>query len=111
MIDSILEQLGGGADLAAVASSAGLLGGGTSTLVALMIGGKILRFIIRTLLTAALTGVGFYFLLGWLGFKIVPANDVAALPNSSELVGIERVEEDDDSTRYVIQSPFRGKDG
>jgi hypothetical protein len=108
MIDTILEQLGGGADLAAVASSAGLLGGGTSTLVALMIGGKILRFIIRTLLTAALTGVGFYFLLGWLGFKIVPASEVADRPNASDLVGIERVEtEEEAATRYVIRSPFR----
>lgn len=110
MIEDILNSLGGGADLAAVASSAGLLGGGTSTLIALAIGGKILKFVIRTVLTALLTGVGFYFLLGWLGFKIVPAEDVAGLPNASDLVGIERVDEDkDDDTRrrYVIQSPLR----
>lgn len=111
-MEGILSQLGGGADLAAIASGAGLLGGGTSTILALMIGGKIVRFIVRTILTAALTGIGFYFLLGALGFRIVPAEEVAAVrPQGEGFVGIESVAAtvptEPGKTTYVINSPFR----
>ena len=43
-----------------------------------MIRGAIMRFIVRTLITALLTGIGFYILLGVLGFQIVPAEESAS---------------------------------
>ena len=67
-------------DLAAVASGAGLAGGGTSALLAMAVSGAIRRFIVRLLMTAVLTGVGFYLLLGWLGFEIVPRDEIAQAP-------------------------------
>ena len=63
-------------DLAAVASGAGLMGGAAGTGIALMFSGAIVRFLARTVLTAALTGVGFLGLLHYLGFEIVPPDDL-----------------------------------
>lgn len=71
-------------DLAAVASGAGLLGGAGAAGVAAFISGAIMRFLLRTLLTAALTGVGFLALLYYLGFEIVPRDEVAAAPAATE---------------------------
>ncbi|MEQ9314777.1 MAG: hypothetical protein RLN72_02935 [Henriciella sp.] len=111
-------------DLAAVASGAGLAGGGGAAMLAWTIKGAIMRFIIRTLVTAVLTGIGFYFLLGFLGFQIVPSDEVAAAPPSSsmafddsddtfrpqstrpELAG-EPAEDADAEKRIVVKSPFR----
>lgn len=120
-------------DLAAVASGAGLAGGGGAAILAWSIKGAIMRFIARTLITAVLTGIGFYFLLGWLGFEIVPRDEVAAAPAprasvfaqsdsfmpaerpaaGDELAGAgpetgeETAEEDRDERRIVVSSPFR----
>lgn len=109
-------------DLAAVASGAGLAGGGGGAILAWMVRGAILRFIVRTIITAALTGVGFYFLLGVLGFQIVPEDDVAAsgparfgetsdtfLPQgaSPELAGEPAETGDRDDKRIIVKSPFR----
>lgn len=112
-------------DLAAVASGAGLAGGGGAAVVAWMIRGALLRFIVRTLVTAALTGVGFYVLLDVLGFQIVPQDEVAAartapraefgaasdsfLPQSAgpELAGAPPEKTEADERRIVVRSPFR----
>ncbi|WP_084417981.1 hypothetical protein [Henriciella litoralis] len=113
-------------DLSAVAGGAGLAGGGGAAVIAWLVRGAILRFIVRILFTAVLTGVGFYFLLGFLGFEIVPKEEVAAtapanrsaafrnesfLPQAdrSELAGAapERTEAREDDKRIVIKSPFR----
>ena len=78
------------------------------------------------MIQGVLTGVGFYFLLGFLGFEIVPKEEVSAtapanrsamfksesfLPDaeSSELAGAapERTEAREDDKRIVIKSPFR----
>lgn len=111
-------------DLAAVASGAGLAGGGGAAVVAWAVRGAVMRFIVRTVITAALTGIGFYFLLGFLGFQIVPEDEVAAasprgsveLGDSSdtfrpqgtrpELAG-EPAKADDGKTTIVVKSPFR----
>lgn len=71
------EVFGEGVDLAAIASAAGLGGGASSAAVALMFRGVLLRFFMRTLLTAGFTGVGFLLLLNYLGFQIVPRDDLA----------------------------------
>ena len=75
-MESIMEYFQGifgeGFDLAAVASGAGLFGGGASAALAWMVSGAIMKFILRTVLTAVLTGGGFLFLLHYLGFQIVP---------------------------------------
>ena len=111
-------------DLAAVASGAGLAGGGGAAVLAWTIKGAIIRFIVRTIVTAVLTGIGFYFLLGFLGFQIVPSDQVAATPPSNsmafddsddvfrpqstrpELQGGNASSEEDDK-RIVVKSPFR----
>ena len=110
-------------DLAAIASGAGLAGGGGAAAIAWTIKGAIVRFIIRTLATAVITGIGFYFLLGALGFQIVPEDEIAAtsgnrmaLDETSDTfqpqASRERAEaaEDDGKTRIIVKSPFR-KDG
>lgn len=63
---------GEGADLAAIASGAGLFGGGAGAALALFVSGTIARFFLRAIFTAVLTGGGFLFLLNYLGFQIVP---------------------------------------
>ena len=107
-------------DLAAVASGAGLAGSGGAAIVAWMVRGAIIRFILRILLTAILTGIGFYFLLGFLGFEIVPRDDTAAggmaatssmqgfvaQDSQAELAGASR-ETGESPRRIVIDSPFR----
>ncbi|MGB3625762.1 MAG: hypothetical protein WA989_08035 [Henriciella sp.] len=111
-------------DLAAVASGAGLAGGGGAAMLAWTIKGAIMRFIVRTLITAVLTGVGFYFLLGFLGFQIVPSDEVAATSPSSrialdetsdtfspqstrpELAGAPDKEAEGEK-RIIVKSPFR----
>lgn len=108
-------------DLAAVASGAGLAGGGGGAVLAWMIRGAIMRFIVRTLITALLTGIGFYILLGVLGFQIVPAEEsasaggVAALDESSDTfqpqsAGAPQDGAGDGETRLIVKSPFR-RDG
>lgn len=104
-------------DLAAVASGAGLAGGGGGAVLAWMIRGAIMRFIARTLITALLTGIGFYILLGVLGFQIVPAEEaapaggVASLDESDTFrtqgVGETPDEAEDGGNRIVVKSPFR----
>ena len=113
-------------DLAAVASGAGLAGGGGAAILAWSIKGAIMRFIVRILFTAVLTGIGFYFLLGWLGFEIVPKDDVTAAARSGsmsamsapgnsflaqdaspELEGAPVQQADDDQKTIIVKSPFR----
>ena len=107
-------------DLAAVASGAGLAGGGGAAILAWTVKGAIVRFIVRTLATAVITGIGFYFLLGALGFQIVPEDQVAATPPagrmaidetsdsfSPQAVRPEDAKEDDGKTTIVVKSPFR----
>jgi len=106
-------------DLAAVASAAGLFGGATSTVAAVAVSGVVLKFILRTLVTAAVTGVGFFFLLDWLGFEIVATEEAPApfrqgVLESGERFQAERMppegaaKQDASETVYVIRSPFRG---
>lgn len=108
-------------DLAAVASGAGLAGGGGAAVVAWTIKGAIVRFIVRTLATAVITGIGFYFLLGALGFQIVPEDEVAAAGPSSRMAmdessdtfqpqgagAAEKAGEDEGQTKIIVKSPFR----
>lgn len=114
-------------DLAAVASGAGLGGGVISALVVSAFSGAFLKFIIRIVVTAIITGVGFYFLLGWLGFEIVPRDEIAAnsapsasayarsegfLPGGNdELAGASPAPAEREDTRtIVVSSPFRRGD-
>ncbi|WP_018146551.1 hypothetical protein [Henriciella marina] len=115
-------------DLAAVASGAGLGGGVISALVVSAFSGAFLKFIIRIVVTAVITGVGFYFLLGWLGFEIVPRDEIAASPAPSasvyarsegflsevgndELAGASPAPaEREDTRQIVVTSPFRRGD-
>ncbi|WP_300395618.1 hypothetical protein [Henriciella sp.] len=110
-------------DLAAVASGAGLAGGGGAAVVAWTIKGAIVRFIVRTLATAVITGIGFYFLLGALGFQIVPEDEVATgpagmamdetsdtfMPQGARQIP-EEAEEEGGKTKIIVKSPFR-RDG
>tara|TARA_Y100000052_G_scaffold23793_1_gene25734 strand:- start:51925 stop:52314 length:390 start_codon:yes stop_codon:yes gene_type:complete len=125
-MEALQELFGGEIDLAALASGAGLFGGGASTMLVAAFSGAVKRFIIRTLTTAALTGVGFLFLLNALGFEIVPPEDLQeqfpfgqnALPPGSSGFDGGSVQEkanrsatpDETKKVYVMKSPFR-KDG
>lgn len=115
-------------DLAAVASGAGLGGGVIAALVVTAFSGAVLKFIIRIVVTAIITGVGFYYLLGWLGFEIVPRDEVAAAtpaPSASiyarsesflpegddELAGAAPARsEEEPARRLIVSSPFRRGD-
>lgn len=67
-------------DLSAVAAISGLVGGAGGTgLVAMFVTGAVIKFVLRTVLTALLTGIGFYFMLDFLGFQIVSKEEVAAV--------------------------------
>ena len=108
-------------DLAAVATGAGLAGGGSGAVLAWMVSGAILRFIVRTVLTALLTGVGFYFLLGFLGFEIVPKGAAETRASLTKPVGetlfapqsvnsastTAQTAEDESKRKIEVKSPFR----
>ncbi|RIJ31018.1 hypothetical protein [Henriciella algicola] len=115
-------------DLAAVASTAGLGGGVISAIVVKAFSGAILKFLVRIFATAILTGIGFYYLLGFLGFEIVPRSEVAAAApppspsvyarSESYLPGADddaassspAPQEEESARRLVVSSPFRRGD-
>ncbi len=113
------EVFGEGFDLAAIASAAGLGGGASSAAVALMFRGFLMRFLVRTVLTAAVTGAGFLFLLNHLGFQIVPQDDLAQSERppaifQGQLAGPEsvaappaKVEERNGKKVIYMKSPWR----
>jgi hypothetical protein len=113
----MLEDLmGGGFDLAAVASAAGLGGGVVSSVAAMMFfKGVILRVVTQLILTTILTGVGFIVLLNVLGFQIVPRDNVAAAPPvvSDGLVAPQSMPSQsaeapaEGEKVYYVKSPFR----
>lgn len=76
-------------DLATVAGGAGLLGGAAGTGIAVMFSGVIMKFLARVASTAIMTGVGYLALLNWLGFEIIPPEDLK-IP---DIPGIERSDE------------------
>lgn len=114
LMDFLQSIFGEGVDLAAVASGAGLFGGGASAVAGWMVSGAILRFVIRTVLTAVLTGGGFLFLLHYLGFQIIPPDDLQEripfgqsydAPGVQEQARLEEREENGKRT-YYVRSPF-----
>lgn len=120
-MEALQGILGGEIDLVALASGAGLFGGGASTVLVAAFSGAVKRFIVRTITTAALTGVGFLFLLNALGFEIVPPEDIKeqfsmnekSLPPGSQ--GFDTADatkpevkpEKSDKKVVVLRSPFR----
>ena len=102
-------------DLAAIASAAGLAGSGGATLLALMFAGKIVKLVIKLIFTAIFTGIGFYFLLGWLGFEIVPkeTSTAAISPAGENFAPMSGApartasNEDQGDKVIVVKSPFR----
>lgn len=120
MILNFLQSVfGEGTDLAAVASGAGLFGGGASAAVVLLVHGAIKRFILRTLLTGVLTGGGFLFLLHYLGFQIIPPEELkTSIPFGStyDSEGVQRQAETQETDKdgekrtariYYVNSPFQ----
>lgn len=79
-------------DLASVAGGAGLIGGAAGTGVAIFFSGAIMKFLARVVSTAVMTGVGYLALLNWLGFEIIPPEDIK-IPS---LPGAERSATDDE---------------
>lgn len=109
-------------DLAAVASAAGLGGGAVSALTAAIVfKGLIVRFFAQMLMTTALTGAGFLALLHFLGFEIVPRDDVqpfSAIPGMSDSFQAQSAPQNEATRRaaeaeregapiYYVKSPFR----
>jgi hypothetical protein len=114
-------------DLSAVAAISGLVGGAGGTgLVAMFVTGAVIKFVLRTVLTAILTGVGFYFMLDFLGFQIISKEEVASTAPIERSFGdvqpsfspagvgkssplqekIQKAEADGDRV-IVVRSPFR----
>lgn len=112
-------MLGGGFDLAAVASAAGLGGGAISAVAALMFfKGFFVRIFTQMVMTAVLTGIGFLTLLNALGFEIVPRDNpqaaaLAPLAGANDLVTAQSFDAskaapaDTGKRTYYIKSPFR----
>lgn len=105
-------------DLAAVASGAGLLGGAAGTGIALIFSSTIVKVIVRTLITAVMTGLGFLALLHYLGFEIIPPEELNLPSGARDLGGVftpqampgepvQQAEVELDERTYVIRSPFR----
>ena len=90
---------------------AGFFGGSASAIAVAFFRGAIIRFVIRTISTALLTGVGFLFLLDFLGFEIVPPEEYrdqfqfGQSMDSTET--IEKTDEDGNRRRIIIHSPYR----
>lgn len=113
----VMEGLfGGGVDLAAVASAAGLGGSAVSAIGAMVFfKGIIMRILTQIIVTAALTGVGFLALLNVLGFQITPKPEpvVASItvPGSDNFsvqsVPTTTAAPDDGKKTYYVKSPFR----
>jgi hypothetical protein len=114
----VMEQLfGGGFDLAAVASAAGLGGSAIGAVGALVFfKGFVMRVLSQVVVTAALTGVGFLALLNVLGFQITPKPPVAAAemvaPSGAENFSVQSVPtapppEEGVTKTFYVQSPFR----
>lgn len=109
-MEFLQNMFGEGFDLAALASGAGLFGGGASALAVAFFRGVIIRFIVRVLVTALLTGVGFLFLLDYLGFEIVPPEEYQdQFPFSQSLDESHNrsAREDDNDRKIILRSPYR----
>lgn len=113
VMEAILERLqeifGGGVDLAALASGAGFFGGSASAIAVAFFRGVIVRFIVRTIATALLTGLGFLFLLDFLGFEIIPPEeyrDQFQFGQNLESTD-QKTDGDDNHRRIIIHSPYR----
>ena len=110
-LENLQNVFGGSVDLAALASGAGFFGGSASAIAVAFFRGAIIRFVIRTISTALLTGVGFLFLLDFLGFEIVPPEEYrdqfqfGQSMDSTET--IEKTDEDGNRRRIIIHSPYR----
>ena len=123
-MEALQDLFGNGIDLAAVASGAGLFGGSASTALVMLVSGAFKRFVIRTLMTAILTGVGFLFLLDYLGFEIVPPEELRsvspqispygqsfdAAPGALPEDGQEDARIQDGKRAYIVRSPFSRQD-
>lgn len=87
-MEQILELLnsifGEGGDLAGVASAAGLGGGVTSAAAVVAFRGMVMKFVVRVITTAAFTGAGFLGLLHYLGFVIVPKDELSQMSSNSK---------------------------
>ena len=135
LMELLTNLFGEGADLAAIASTAGVGGGALSIGVAtLLFRGVIMRFLAQIVTTGLLTGAGFLALLNYLGFELVAKEDTAAasitdvldrsgLPNGgvqsglmgteslSDGQGAENEQADDEKGKTIIyKSPWRDGD-
>ncbi len=110
-------DFGGGLDLAAIASAAGL-GGSTVAAIgaAIFFKGIIMRILTQIVVTAGLTFAGFLALLNWLGFEIVPKDTAQAAVSAPAAGGTFMPESMTTRTPpaepgkkvYYVKSPFRG---
>ncbi|MEO0467326.1 MAG: hypothetical protein AAF216_12355 [Pseudomonadota bacterium] len=96
-----MEWLNETFDLATVAGGAGLLGGAAGTGIAVLFSGAILKFLARVATTAIMTGVGYLALLNWMGFEIIPPDDLQDRVNGL----VERVQTGDAGADGNIFTP------
>jgi len=97
-------------DLAAVAGMAGLGGSAIAGLGALMLfKGLLMRILAQVIVTAVLSFVGFVALFNWLGFTIVPPDEIAgiALPAGADNFSVQSAPAAPaEPGGYIIRSPW-----
>ena len=113
-MEFLTKIFGEGADLAAVASTAGVGGGTIGLLVAVLFRNFFMKLLAQIITTGLLTGAGFLALLHFLGFELVAKEGTAAeqifkqgqfQPNAFEDPVVE--DEETGKTRIYYKSPWR----
>ncbi len=96
-------------DLAAVAAMAGLGGSAVAALGALMFfKGLLMRILAQVIVTAGLSFVGFIALFNWLGFTIVPPDELLGAPLGAENFSVQSAPAEAPVAEggYIIKSPW-----
>ena len=115
LMELLTNIFGEGADLAAVASAAGVGGGALSVMVAFFFRGFLMKLLAQIITTAVMTGAGFLALLHFLGFEIVAkegtiAEDIQIFQEgrfSPESSGARDDDEKSGKKRIYYKSPWR----
>ena len=116
LMEWLTQIFGEGADLAAIASAAGVGGGALSVVTAFFFRGFFMKLLAQIVTTAIMTGVGFLALLHMLGFEIVPKDGTLAADIPIFQPGLaqpesapRRAEDEDDGKKVKIyyKSPWR----
>ena len=101
-----MDVFGQSLDLPAIASAAGLGGGAVGAVLAgLFFRGLIVRFLAQVAMTTVLTGIGFWALLNFLGYEIVPNPEVEQKLDLSGMVSPQSLDQPESLEFAAAPSP------